>query len=232
MTGDHDGEDADGGGSGLDGLSKEQVGYALTAMTTEHFVLQSARAATVSEANGRVSVFLAAVSGALVALGFAAQASKFGTAFRLLALLLLPVLSYLGVVTQERVLQSGIEDAAYARRISMARRFYVDVAPGLAPYFQRPDPTAGPGVMPADSAMPMVRFQVLVTTGGMVAVITGVLAGATVGVLLGLFGLGPAVGYPVGACVAVGSAGLLLDHQRRVATAGRRPRADDMTDHT
>ena len=51
-----------------------------------------------------MSVFLAAVSGALVALGFAAQASKFGTAFTLLALLLLPVLSYLGVVTQERVL--------------------------------------------------------------------------------------------------------------------------------
>lgn len=43
----------------------------LTALTTEHFVLQTARSTTVSEANGRSSLYLTSVSSALVALGIA-----------------------------------------------------------------------------------------------------------------------------------------------------------------
>jgi hypothetical protein len=38
--------------------------------TTEHFNLQTARAATISEANGRASIYLAAVSSNLIALAF------------------------------------------------------------------------------------------------------------------------------------------------------------------
>ncbi len=51
---------------------------AATFLTTEHFVLQTARAATIAEANGRASVFLGVVSAALVALGFAGQADPNG----------------------------------------------------------------------------------------------------------------------------------------------------------
>jgi hypothetical protein len=35
-------------------------------VTTEHFVLQGARSATIAESTGRASMFLAAVSGGLV----------------------------------------------------------------------------------------------------------------------------------------------------------------------
>jgi hypothetical protein len=45
----------------------------ITALVTEHFVLQSARSATIGEANGRAAIFLSAVSSALVAFGFLAQ---------------------------------------------------------------------------------------------------------------------------------------------------------------
>ena len=45
----------------------------ITALVTEHFVLQSARSATIGEANGRASVYLGTVSSALVAFGFLAQ---------------------------------------------------------------------------------------------------------------------------------------------------------------
>ena len=58
-------------------------------VTTEHFTLQGARSQTVSEANGRASIFLQSVSGGLVALGLMATAAHIGTAFYALALTLL-----------------------------------------------------------------------------------------------------------------------------------------------
>jgi hypothetical protein len=178
-------------------------------------VLATARTATVNEANGRVNVFLGATSGALVALGFVAQASALGTTFDVLVLLLLPVLAYLGFVTQERVLQTGIEDAAYARRISLLRQFYVDAVPEVAPYFTRPDPDGGPGAMPADIDMPMARMQVLFSTAGMVAVVTAVLVGATAGMLLGVIGAGLAAACVVGGAFGVLTFVALVLHQQR-----------------
>jgi hypothetical protein len=53
----------------------------VTFVTTEHFVLQGARATTIAESTGRANMFLAAVSGGLVALGLVATASSLGAAF-------------------------------------------------------------------------------------------------------------------------------------------------------
>ena len=72
-------------------------------MTTVHFVLQGARAATISESSGRARMFLAAVSGGLVALGLVATASSVGTAFYAFGLVVLPTLAFVGLVTFERV---------------------------------------------------------------------------------------------------------------------------------
>lgn len=43
------------------------AGHAATFASTEHFILQTARALTVSEANGRASIYLAALSTPVVA---------------------------------------------------------------------------------------------------------------------------------------------------------------------
>jgi hypothetical protein len=51
---------------------------AVAFVTTEHFALQSARAATIAESNGRATTFLGAVSGGLVALGLIATAAAVG----------------------------------------------------------------------------------------------------------------------------------------------------------
>jgi hypothetical protein len=56
-------------------------GPAVTFATTEHFNLQTARAVTVSEANGRASIYLAALSSNLIALAFIGQMSRLGVAF-------------------------------------------------------------------------------------------------------------------------------------------------------
>jgi hypothetical protein len=94
-------------------------------VTTEHFVLQGARSATIAESNGRASMFVAAVSGGLVALGLVATASSLGAAFYGFALVLLPTLAFVGLVTFERTLQSSIEDTEYARRIALLRGYYL-----------------------------------------------------------------------------------------------------------
>lgn len=75
-------------------------------------MLQGARAATIAESNGRANMFLAAVSGGLVALGLVATASSLGAAFYGFGLILLPTLTFVGLVTFGRVLQSGIEDTS------------------------------------------------------------------------------------------------------------------------
>src|SRR3954454_15866632 len=74
---------------------------AVTFATTEHFTLQGARASTIAESTGRASMFLAAMSGGLVALGLIASASRVGTAFYAFGLILLPTLSFVGLVTFE-----------------------------------------------------------------------------------------------------------------------------------
>jgi hypothetical protein len=111
-------------------------------VTTEHFVLQGARSATIAESNGRANMFLAAVSGGLVALGLVATASSLGSAFYGFALVLLPTLAFVGSVTFERALQSSIEDTQYARRIALLRGYYFGQAPEIAPYL--------PSVPPAE----------------------------------------------------------------------------------
>jgi hypothetical protein len=138
-------------------------------------VLQGARAATIAESNGRANMFLAAVSGGLVALGLVATASNLGSAFYGFALVLLPTLAFVGLVTFERALQSSIEDTEYARRIALLRGYYFEQAPEVAPYVLRVPPAERLFTQPG----PGDRWQGYRTVAGMVAVITAVLAGST-----------------------------------------------------
>ena len=149
----------------------------VTFVTTEHLTLQGARSSTISESTGRASVFLGAVSGGLIALGLVATAAKTGVAFYTFGLILLPMLAFVGLATFHRVLQSGIEDLAYARRIGQLRDYYFDHAPELAGYLLNPAerlPNPGRGIG---------LWQQFLTVAGMVAVITAVLAGSAGGLL-------------------------------------------------
>ena len=83
----------------------------------------------------------------------------------------------MGLATFHRVLQTGTEDLAYARRIAQLRDYYFDHAPELAGYLLNPAeplPTPGLGIR---------LWQQFVTVAGMVAVITAVLAGSAGGLL-------------------------------------------------
>ena len=160
----------------------ERLGPAVSFATTEHFNLQTARVATVSEANGRAGLYLAALSSNLIALAFVGQMSELGTAFYAFALILLPVLAFVGIVTFERLVQSSIEDIAYAHRIARLRAFYLGLAPELEPFLlvvggqhERFRPSA---------------WQLTLTTAGMVAVVNGVVIGACVGLAVTMLPIG------------------------------------------
>src|SRR3954465_9824105 len=99
----------------------DRLGSTVTMATTEHFNLQTARVGTISEANGRASIYLAAVSSNLIALAFIGQMSRLGPASYAFALILLPVLAFIGIVTFQRLVQSSIEDIAYGQRIGRLR---------------------------------------------------------------------------------------------------------------
>ena len=50
-------------------------------MTTEHFTLQGARTAAITESTSRATIFIGSVSAGLVALGLIGTATRIGTAF-------------------------------------------------------------------------------------------------------------------------------------------------------
>jgi hypothetical protein len=196
----------------------DRLGPAVTMATTEHFNLQTARAATISEANGRASIYLAALSSNLIALAFIGQMSHLGAAFYAFALVLLPVLAYVGFVTFQRLVQSSLEDIAYAQRIARLRHLYVALAPELEPYLlvsrRRPPESLVNGGLFAPG-----EWQVTRTTGGMVAVVNSVVIGAAAGVALAAVGGVPlAVILAAGAVVGTSAVVAHCRHQRR---AGR-----------
>jgi hypothetical protein len=179
--------------------------------TTEHFTLQSARSQTIAESTGRASIFLASVSGGLVALGLIASAAHVGTAFYAFGLILLPTLAFVGLVTFRRVLQSGIEDLGYAERIARLRGYYFDKAPELTPYLL--------SVAPEERVAVQGLFggyaQGFLTVAGMTAVITSVLAGATAGLLAAVIsGHSLPASLAVGCVVALGALAALMRYQR------------------
>jgi xanthosine utilization system XapX-like protein len=165
---------------------------AVTFATTEHFNLQTERAATIGEANGRASIFLGSVSAGLVALGFAAQGGNSLATVRAFALILFPVLVFVGLSTFERVLQVSIEDLALGIRINRIRRFYLEAAPGLRGWLA-PTPMADTfEAAVASLGLKPRPGQVLLTVAGTISIVNSALAGVWVG-MAASFLPGPAV---------------------------------------
>jgi hypothetical protein len=196
-----------------------EVGPAVTFATTEHFNLQTARAATVSEANGRATIYLAALSSSLIALAFIGQMSQLGPAFDAFALIVLPVLAFIGVATFERLVQLSLEDIAYAHRIGVLRDFYVTVAPELASYLLVVRGTSAEASMDGGRSGPTGR-QLTLTTAGMVAVVNSVVLASCAGLLLRTVGV-ESLGVDLLAGATVGAAALSIQrrHQCRARDA-------------
>jgi hypothetical protein len=182
---------------------------AVNFVTTEHFALQSARAATIAESTGRATMFLTSASGGLIALGLVATATGVGTAFYAFGLVLLPTLAFVGLVTFERAVQIGLEDYLLMRRIALLREYYFREAPELQQYLVNVPLSE---VLTAGSLLAgRAQFgaQSLRTVAGMVGVITAVLAGATAG-LVAVAALSHSLAAALGSSVVVALAAMTL----------------------
>lgn len=199
----------------------------LQILTTEHWSLLSTRSLSWNEAFSRATMFLSVLSGAVVALALVAQATAFGDGFVTFALLILPVVLFVGVVTFARLVAINREDAGWVVGMNMLRHAYLEVAPELQNYFITGSNDDEAGVMATYGATPGPGSFVheFVTTPGMLAVINGVIAGILAGIVVLRFGSLTPVAVALGVAVAFATCALLSIHQYRdvVKPRGRRP---------
>ncbi|TMF39079.1 MAG: hypothetical protein E6I26_06010 [Chloroflexi bacterium] len=152
-------------------------------LSTEHWSLLATRSLAWNESFSRAGLFLSVVSATAVALALVGQASQFGSQFTAFALVMLPVCLFVGLATFTRLDEVNGEDAIWVAGMNRIRHAYMEIGPGLAPYFisGTTDDPAGLertfGVHRPGSAM----AHWIVTMPGMVAVIDGVLAGLLAG---------------------------------------------------
>ena len=199
----------------------------LQILTTEHWSLLSTRSLSWNEAFSRATMFLSVLSGAVVALALVAQATSFGDGFATFAILILPVVLFVGVVTFARLVAINYEDVGWVVGMNMLRHAYLEVAPELRNYFITGSNDDEAGVMATYGATPGPGSfaHEFVTTPGMLAVINGVIAGIFAGIVALRFGWSTMVAVAVGVAVALITCAILVIHQYRgvVKPRGRRP---------
>lgn len=172
----------------------------ITLLTTEHYNLQTQRASTIGEVNGRASVFLGAVSAGLISLGFYGHAGRNAGATTFYVLVL-SSLAFLGLVTFLRCLEISIDDRQFTIRITNLRIIYAQLVPELSHTLLE---SAG-----AEQSLAMLTprrkpFQRMLSVAGSIGVVTSIVFGADIGVLA--FGLNA----PLVAAILVGvGAGLV-----------------------
>jgi len=195
-------------------------GQLLTVLTTEHFTLQGARSQTVSESASRATLYVMAVSSALVGLGFIGQVSEVGDVFDIFALAVLPTLYVLGVFTFVRLVETSVEDVLYGRAINRIRHFYREVAGEEARLLALSGHDDPAGVL-ANMGLRPTRWRLYFSAATMIAVINSVVGGAAVALALGVaFDASVGLAASVGGAVAIASLMLMRRAERRMHVAG------------
>jgi hypothetical protein len=155
----------------------------------------------------------------LIALALIGQMSRLGVACYAFALVLLPVLAFVGVVTFLRLVQSSLEDIAYAHRIGLLRSFYLRISPELEPYLVVVRATRSAAPSAVERLAPGAG-QLTLTAAGMVAVVNSVVLAACAGLALEAAGV-HSLAMPVAVGAVIGAGGLSLHerHHRRARDA-------------
>jgi hypothetical protein len=166
----------------------------LQILATEHWSLLATRALTYQESLGRVSIFLAVLSGSVIALALIAQADRFGTMFSAVAIFMLAVVFFVGVATVRRLLMLNHDDYKWVAGMNRLRHAYLELHPELEPYFitSQFDDLAGNlktlGLAPASAPLLGTVFHGLVTLPGMLGVIVASVGAAIAGLAAAGFG--------------------------------------------
>lgn len=183
----------------------------LSALTTEHFVLQTANNSTYAEASARSTLYVMALSSSLVAIGFVAGSTDLLIPF---AAIVLPVVFLLGIFTVARLVETALDSMYCMQGIARIRGYYRSLGPDAARYF-----SPGHGRWPEtdDPALRLGRgLAYFGTTASMIAIINNAVAGAGIAFLLRF--LSPSAPYWVAGVAGVSGAlvltGLFYAYQR------------------
>ena len=127
---------AEGGTAASTPVSDHPLGpEAVAILATEHWSLIGHRSLLWNEAYSRTTIFLGALSAAIVALALVANATGFGPRTATLALVLLPVVLFLGIATHIRVVEINQAEIELMLAMNRLRNAYLRIAPALEPYF-------------------------------------------------------------------------------------------------
>jgi hypothetical protein len=156
----------------------------LQILSTEHWSLLASRSLAWNEIFSRAGMFLSTLSGAMVALGLIAGVDGFGDAFFVFALVILPVVLFVGFGTWERMGAANYHDAQTVFGMNRIRGAYLEIAPDLRRYFVMGvhDDPRGIGItMGVPPGTPPI-VHLLASTPFLVVVLNAVLAGAIVAI--------------------------------------------------
>ncbi|MEX2136001.1 MAG: hypothetical protein WEB29_03435 [Chloroflexota bacterium] len=187
-------------------------------LATEHWSLLATRSLSWNEAFARASMFLSLLSGAVVALALVAQATAFGEGFVLFAIMLLPVVLFVGLATYVRLLEINNEDYVWVRGMNRLRGAYLEIDPGLAPYFVTGTDDSAEAIFQTFGSLPnepgsldVGNFHGFVTTPATIAFVDAMLAAVLAAIvavqlqeaMLPAAGVGVLAFFVVGVALAV-----------------------------
>src|SRR3981189_1492558 len=112
-----------------------EIAAKLQILATEHWSLLATRSLTYNESLSRVTIFLAILSGALIALALVAQADHFGAIFVSIAIPLLALVLFAGLITLPRLAALNGDDYRWVIGMNRLRHAYVELHPELEQYF-------------------------------------------------------------------------------------------------
>lgn len=198
-------------------------------LATEHWGQLATRSMIWNEVFARAGMFLTTLSAAVVAIALVAQASDFGPEFRLFALLVLPVVLFLGIATHIRLGATLQQDVWTVVGMNRLRHAYLQIAPDLEPFILNSQYDDLPGLLQSSGQYTDIRPGMAISsTPTIVSVINAVIAGVIVALLLDLaFGnmvVSTVSGIGVGLLVTAYLAGVLPYRDIRRLTTEYVPR--------
>jgi hypothetical protein len=157
----------------------------LQILSTEHWSLLASRSLAWNEVFGRAGMFLSALSGAIVALALVGQGTGFGQSFTQFAIVILPVVLFLGWTTFVRLGASNYHDAQCVIGMNRIRGAYLELAPELGRYFVMSphDDARGVGITMAFPPGHRQFVHILAATPTVISVVNGVIVGALVALI-------------------------------------------------
>jgi hypothetical protein len=190
---------------------------ALEILTTEHWSLLSTRSLGYQEMFGRTTIFIAIVSGTVVALALLAQATDFRRETLWFALVLVAVALFIGLATFVRSVAINFEDAQWVAGMNLLRHAYLKMVPELEPFFVAGHESDVDGQSLGHGSTQRLGnlANSLTTTSSVVAALNSILAGSLAGDLGALLGAGAGLAVAIGAGVSLVSAVLHVKYAAR-----------------